>query len=58
MRRMSFSCGDKVSIRNNNRMENCIVCESIDTTDEKVKVRVVTENGKVTDKAIGTITKR
>ena len=55
---MSFSCGDKVSIRNNNRMENCIVCESIDTTDEKVKVRVVTENGKVTDKAIGTITKR
>ena len=55
---MSFSCGDKVSIRNNNRMENCIVCESIDTTDEKVKVRVVTENGKVADKAVGTITKR
>ena len=58
MKMMSFSCGDKVSIQGKNRIEKGIVCQYIETTDEKMKVRVVTEDGNVIEKAVGAITKR
>lgn len=58
MKRISFSCGDKVYVQGKNRVENGIVCQSIDTIDESLKVRVVMEDGKVIDKIIGKITKR
>jgi len=58
MKRMSFSCGDKVSIQGKIRMESAIVCQSIDTTNEKMKVRIVMEDGKVVEKPVGKLTKR
>lgn len=58
MRKKSFSCGDRVSFMGKLRLEKAIICESINTTDEKVKVRIVTEDGKVVDKPVGKITKR
>ena len=58
MKRMSFSCGDKVNIQGKLRLETAIVCESVDTTDENLKVRIVTEDGKVINKAVGELTKK
>ena len=40
------------------RIESAIVCQHIDTKDEKMKVRVLTESGKVVDKPVGKLTKR
>ena len=58
MKRISFSCGDKVYVQGKSYIENGIVCQSIDTIDETLKVRVVMENGRVVDKVVGKITKR
>lgn len=58
MKRMSFSCGDKVNVQGKLRIETAIVCESVNTTDEKLKVRIVTEDGKVISKAVGKLTKK
>ena len=58
MKKMSFSCGDKVYVQGKRRTENGIVCQSIDTTNEKLKIRIVMEDGKVTNKPIGKIRKR
>ena len=58
MRKMSFSCGDRVMIQGKLRMENAIVCRSIDTTDEKMKIRVIMEDGSVAEKLVGKLNKR
>jgi len=58
MKRVTFSCGDRIYIKIKTHSQNGLICESVDTIDEKVKVRVVMENGKVAEMAVGKITKR
>jgi hypothetical protein len=58
LKKLSFDCGDKVYVQGKRRIENGIVCQSINTTDEKLKIRIVMEDGKVTNKPIGKIVKR
>lgn len=56
MKRRVFSCGDRVYVINkNDRRENGIVCASVDTTNEKTKVRVVMENGSVMERPVDKI---
>lgn len=58
MKKISFICGDKVYVQGKTRLENGIVCQSVDTTDKKLKVRVVMEDGKVSEKSVSNITKK
>jgi len=58
MKKLSFSCGDKIYIQIKNCLKRGIVCESINTINIKMKVRVVTENGKIAEIMAGKITKR
>jgi hypothetical protein len=58
MKKLSFNCGDRVNIMGKLRLESAIVCQHIDTTDEKMKVRIVMEDGKVMNKAVGKLIKR
>lgn len=58
MKKMSFSCGEKVYIQTKTRTENGIVCRDISTVDKMDTVRVIMENGKVVETTIGKIIKR
>ena len=53
MKAFNFDCGDKVKFQGKLVIENAIVCKHINTTDETMKVRVVIENRKIVDKAVG-----
>ena len=56
MNKMTFSCGDKVIIKNKNQIENGIVCQNINTNDVKEKVRILTNTG-IVNKLIGDLIK-
>ena len=58
MRKMSFSCGDKIRFKGKKRMENGLVCRTVDTTDENEQVRILMEDGSVANKQAGNLTKR